>query len=322
MSNITSIIMNILGSKYVGIDHILSMKKLAFICLILVGLTTLLSAQTDSDGIRMSKNSFCGGLTYSYSYWDHYWEGTYFRDNPNIGTVSTSTISVMGAYGLLNRLNVIFSLPYIKTNASAGTLKGQQGIQDLSLFLKYLALNKTGGSSRYLLYAVLGGSVPANNYIPDFLPMSIGLKSSTVNFRLIGDYQVKHFFLTASGIFIYRSNIKIDRLAYYTTKMIYSDAVYMPNAFSSKLGLGYRKGELIIEGIVDYMNTLGGFDIRKNDMPFPSNKMGMTRTGVNLKIPVDKLSRLSVIANSFYTLEGRNVGQSLSGTLGVFYIFF
>jgi hypothetical protein len=298
------------------------MKNRALIFIYLFGFTSILSAQTESDGIRMGKNAFCGGLTYSYSFWDHYWEGTFLRDNPNIGNVTSSTLAFMGAYGLLGRLNVIFSLPYITTRASAGTLKGQKGFQDLSLFLKYLALNKTGGSSRYQLYAVLGGSVPTNNYIPDFLPMSIGLKSSTLNFRLIGDYQVKHFFATASGNFIYRSNIRINRTAYYTTKMIYSSEVYMPNAFSSKLGLGYRNGELIIEGTLDYMNTLGGFDIRKNDMPFPSNKMGMTRTGINLKIPVDKLERLSVVANSFYTLEGRNTGKSLSGMLGVFYIFF
>lgn len=299
-----------------------AMKILAFVSVFLYGLTTLLYSQTDSDGIRMSKNAFCGGLTYTYSYWDHYWEGINLRTNENMGKVSTSSLSVMGNYGILDRLNFIFSIPYIKTNASAGTLKGQQGIQDLSLFLKWLAFNKPQGSSYYQLYAVLGGSVPANNYIPDFLPLSIGLGSSTVSFRVIGDYQVRQFFVTASGNFIYRTNIKIDRTAYYTTKMIYSDEVHIPNAFSSKLGLGYRKGELIIEGVVDYMNTLGGFDIRKNDMPFPGNKMGMTRTGVNLKIPVDKPGRLSFVANSFYTLQGRNVGKSLSGTMGVFYILF
>jgi hypothetical protein len=297
-------------------------KTLALIWLYLSVSTALLFGQSDSDGLRMAKNSFCGGLTYTYSYWDHYWEGKFLRNNENLGKVSTSAVSVMGAYGLLDRLNIIFSLPYIKTGASEGTLKGQHGIQDLSLFLKWLTINKTGGFSRYQLYAVLGGSIPANNYIPDFLPLSIGLGSSTVNFRVVGDYQVRHFFATASGNFIYRTNIKIDRNAYYTTKMIYSDEVHMPNAFSSKLGLGYRKGELIAEGIVDYMNTIGGFDIRKNDMPFPANKMGMTRTGVNLKIPVDKTGRLSVVANSFYTLRGRNVGQSMSGTMGVFYIFF
>lgn len=294
------------------------MKKLAFI--FLFGLTTILSAQTESDGIRMSKNNFCGGLTYSYSFWDHYWEGTFKRDNANIGRVSTSNTAVMGAYGVLDRLNIIFSLPYIKTNSSAGTLNGQKGVQDFSLFLKWLAVKKNVDPSGYLIYAVLGGSTRTNNYAADFLPMSIGLKSSTINVRLIGDYQFKHFFVTASGNYIYRFNIKIDRTAYYTDKLIYSNEVFMPNAFSSKLGLGYRKGELIFEGIVDTWNTLGGFDIRKNDMPFPSNKMNMTRAGINLKVPVEKVNGLSIIANSFYTLQGRNVGQSLSGTIGVFYI--
>ena len=295
------------------------MKKLAFIYLI--GLSTILSAQTESDGIMMSKKYFCGGLTYSYSSWDHYWEGTFKRDNENIGRVSTSSVAVMGAYGVLDRLNIIFSLPYIRTTASSGTLKRMQGVQDFSVFLKWLAFKKDADPSKYLIYAVLGGSAPTSNYIADFLPMSIGLKSSTLNVRLIGDYQINNFFVTASGNYIYRFNIKIDRTAYYTNEMIYSNEVYMPNVFSSKLGLGYRKGELIIEGIVDSWNTLGGFDIRKNDMPFPSNKMNMTRAGINLKVPVNKTNRLSIIANSFYTIQGRNVGQSLSGTIGVFYIF-
>ena len=257
------------------------MKNLAFA--LLLSVTSILSAQTESDGIRMSKDYFCGGLTYSYSSWDHYWEGTFRRENANIGRVSTSIISVMGVYGISDRLNIIFSLPFVKTNASAGTLKGQQGVQDLNLFLKWLPILRTAGPSTFKIFTVLGGSTSVNNYAADFLPLSIGMRSSTINFRLIGDYQFKHLFVTASGNYIYRFNIKIDRTSYYTTRLIYSNEVYMPDVFSSKLGLGYRNGELIIEGLIDSWNTLGGFDIRKNDMPFPSNKMIMTRTGINLK---------------------------------------
>lgn len=295
------------------------MKKLVFIYFI--GMTTFLSAQTESDGIFMSKNYFCGGLTYSYSSWDNYWEGTFKRENENIGKLATSSFSAMGNYGVLDRLNIIFSLPYIKTKASAGTLSGQQGVQDLSLFIKWLTFRKDADRSKYSVYTVLGGSTPISNYAAEYLPMSIGLMSPTINLRVIGDYQFKHFFVTASGNYIYRFNIKIDRTAYFTDKIIYSDEVNMPNVFSSKLGMGYRNGELIIEGIIDTWNTLGGFDIRKNDMPFPSNKMNMIRTGINLKVPVGKAQRLSIIANSYYTFQGRNVGQSLSGTIGLFWIF-
>lgn len=288
---------------------------------LLFGLPAVLSAQTDSDGLKMSKNNFCGGLTYTYSYWDDYWEGTFRRDNENIGRLSTSMVSVMGAYGLFDRLNLIFSLPYVMTGSSEGTLKGQRGIQDFSLFLKWLALRNNTEQSSYRIYGVLGGSTPVTNYIADFLPMSIGLRSTGVNFRLIGDYQFRQFFVTASANYVHRFNITIDRDAYYTESMIYSNEVFMPNAFSSKVGLGYRKGELVIEGIIDHWNTLGGFDIRKNDMPFPSNNMDMTRTGINLKVPVEKSNRLLLIGNSFYTIKGRNVGQTVSGTVGVFYIF-
>lgn len=294
------------------------MKKLVFIFLF-GAITMMLSAQTESDGIMMSKNYFCGGLAYTYSSWDHYWEGTFRRDNANIGTVRTSSIMAMGAYGVNDRLNLLFSLPYIKTSSTAGTLKGQKGIQDLNLYLKWLAFRKNVDPSGYSIFVVLGGSTPTSDYAADFLPMSIGLKSSTLSARLIGDYQIKHFFVTVSGSYIYRFNIKIDRTAYYTDKMIYSNEVFMPDVFSSKLGLGYRKGDLILEGVVDNMNTLDGFDIRKNDMPFPSNKMEMTRAGINLKVPV--LNGLSIIANSFYTIQGRNVGQSLSGSIGALYIF-
>lgn len=293
------------------------MKKLVFI--FLLGITTMLSAQTESDGIMMSRNYFCGGFAFTYSYWDHYWEGTFKRDNANIGTVRTSSLTAMGAYGVTDHLNILFSLPYIKTSSTAGTLKGQTGVQDFNLYLKWLVFRKEPEPSRYSIFVVLGGSTSTNDYAADFLPMSIGLKSSTLGARIIGDYQFKHFFVTASGNYIYRFNIKIDKTAYYTDKMIYSNEVYMPNVFTSKLGLGYRNGELILEGVVDSWNTLGGFDIRKNDMPFPSNKMNMTRAGINLKVPV--VTGLSIIANSFYTIQGRNVGQSLSGSIGALYIF-
>ena len=44
------------------------------------------------------------------------------RDNQNIGTVSSNMYAVMGNYGITDKLNVLFGLPYISTKASAGTL--------------------------------------------------------------------------------------------------------------------------------------------------------------------------------------------------------
>ena len=35
-----------------------------------------LHAQTDADGVLMTKNNFCAGVMYNYSSWKNYWEGT------------------------------------------------------------------------------------------------------------------------------------------------------------------------------------------------------------------------------------------------------
>ena len=95
-------------------------------------------AQTDMAAIMMAKNNFCGGAIYQYSSWTNYWEGTFKRDNQNLGKVSTQMISINGNYGITNRLNVLFGGPWIQTKASQGTLHGMSGIQDLSLWPIFL----------------------------------------------------------------------------------------------------------------------------------------------------------------------------------------
>jgi hypothetical protein len=121
----------------------MTMKKLSTYLLIAVAglfsifMPTVASAQTDIDAIMMEKNAFCVGPMYSYSSWKNYWEGTLKRDNQNLGKVSTQMYGLMGNYGVTRKINVLFSAPYVKTKASAGTLHGMKGIQDLSLFVKW-----------------------------------------------------------------------------------------------------------------------------------------------------------------------------------------
>ncbi|MFY9464827.1 MAG: hypothetical protein WAP48_07045, partial [Sediminibacterium sp.] len=74
-------------------------KKLLFmLCLLICSVAGY--SQTDIDAIMMSKNNFCTGFMYTHNSWDHYWEGTFKRDNQNLGTVSSQMIGVMGNYGL------------------------------------------------------------------------------------------------------------------------------------------------------------------------------------------------------------------------------
>ena len=292
----------------------------AFLCLSICLRMLPSSAQTDVDAIMMTKNNFCGGLMYTSSKWDYYWEGTLHRNNQNLGTVSSQMIGIMGNYGVKDNLNILFSLPYITTKASAGTLAGQKGIQDFSLMAKWMPIEKKVGKGTFSLYALGGFSTPASNYVADFLPLSIGLRSTNATGRVMVDYQVKNLFVTASAAYALRSNITIDRTAYYTTEMHYTNKVWMPNTVNYTIRAGYRSSRLIAEGVADIWQTNGGFDITRNNMPFPSNQMNATKIGANIKYTVPKIEQLSLIANTMFTVAGRNIGQTTSISAGVFYI--
>ena len=277
-------------------------------------------AQTDQDAIMMSKNQFCTGLMYGTSKWNKYWEGTNYRENLNLGTVSTNNFSVMGNYGLKDNLNILFNVPYISNKASAGVLHPGYGIQDLSAWIKWMPIEKNLKKGTFSLYFLAGASTPLTHYIVDFLPLSIGLKSNTLSGRIMLDYQLNNFFVTASETYTFRGNSQLERNAYYTTKLFLTNQIEMPNVNTLNFRTGFRSYWLIAEAVYTDMKTLGGFDITKNNMPFPSNKMNSKSIGVNFKYEIQKVDGLSLIGGGNHVIEGRNVGQSTGYYGGLFYI--
>ena len=279
--------------------------------------TESLKAQTDIDAIMMGKNSFCSGFIYNNSSWKNYWEGTKKRDNQNLGKVSTQSVSFVANYGVTKKLNVLAGLPYVTTKASAGTLHGLRGLQDASLWLKYRPLKTNVGKGNISLFTIGGFSFPVSDYVADFLPLSIGMRSKNLSLRGMLDYQYSKWFATASYTYIVRSNIKIDRPSYYTTTMHNTNEVFMPNASQVNVRAGYRSSRFIGEAVFNKWTTLGGFDISKNNMPFPSNRMNATSTGVNFKYNLTKVESFSITGGANYVLAGRNVGQASSLYAGV-----
>lgn len=279
-----------------------------------------LKAQTDIDALFMPRKNICGGVIVSQSTWNHYWEGTLYRDNANIGSVNSQFTMAMANYGLTDKLNLIAMAPYVNNEATAGTLHAQSGIQDLTLMLKKELMLKTIMGIEFSAVGILGGSAPLTQYVADYLPLSIGMGSKTGMGRLMVDGQKGHWFGTLSGTYTARNQVKIDRTAYYTDHMIYSNMVAMPSVFGYNVRFGWRDhADKIFELYLDGMNTLGGVDIRRNDMPFLSNNMDATRVGVNIKYPINLLNGLSVMASANQTIAGRNVGQTHTVQLGLVY---
>jgi hypothetical protein len=298
-------------------------RKISIAAMLLLGITLSgsLSAQTDIDAIMMEKNAFCVGPMYSYSSWKNYWEGTLKRENLNLGKVSMQMFGLMGNYGLTRKINLLVSAPYVKTKASAGTLHGMKGVQDLSLFVKWRPINKKMGYGRLSLIGIAGVSFPLTNYVADFLPLSIGLHSKTASARVMVDYERNKLFVTGSATYVYRDNITIDRPSYYTTELHNTNEVRMYDGTNFNFRAGYRSNRLIAEAVVNKWTTLGGFDITRNNMPFPSNRMNATTVGVNFKYVLPPIPQLSIVAGGSTVVAGRNMGQATDVYGSFFYVF-
>lgn len=285
---------------------------------------TSLRAQTPTDALMMEKGEICFAAIYTHDTWDEYWEGTLKRNNGNIGTLTRQTVMPMFALGIVDRVNVIAALPWMKTEASEGQVRGAQGLQDWGLWLKGTAIDKAVGSGDLTLHAVLGVTGPASNYLPDFMPFSLGLGAMEGSLRGILQYK------TNSGVYVrgqagfhLRGNSTIERDYYYTTQGYYTDEVDMPDAltYGGTVGVWLLDNSLKIEANFDGLKTLGGFDIRRQDAGFPSNKMIFTRVGGGLQYYFPNVKGLGLLASGGYVLSGRNVGQSLAISGGVTYQF-
>jgi Putative MetA-pathway of phenol degradation len=276
------------------------------------------AAQTLTDGHYMNQKNICGGPMYMHDRWTNYWEGTLRRDNPNIGTVSTQAVALMANYGITNNLNVIASAPYVWTRASAGTLAGQRGFQDLTVGLKYRLWSLRKDNYKMWLSAVGGFSLPLTNYTPDFLPLSIGLQSRTGFGRAIFFFQTKrNWSFTGQAAYHYRGNVSLDRTSYYTDRQIYASEVAIPNQLTYSVRGGYYSYRWALEATAERMDCLGGSDIRRNDMPFVANQMDATRVGLVGHYRIKALAELQVIGMYQYTVAGRNMGQAQTITLGL-----
>jgi hypothetical protein len=281
-------------------------------------------AQTIDDGLMMPKKQLCTGFVYMHDSWDRYWEGPLERGNGNIGTLTTQSVSWMGTYGLTDRLNLIAMVPWVKTEASAGTSSGLEGIQDLTAAVKWNALNTALTSVGELqVFLVASGSVPLTDYTPDFMPMSIGSQSNRASGRLSLNFQAKQgWFVEGTGAYTWRDEVTLDRPAYFTDDRLFlADQVAMPDVIDYTFRAGYWKHGLYAPVSFTQVITLGGSDIRRQDMPFVSNRMNASRLDALAMYYLKKPKNVVVRLGASYAISGRNVGQSTTLLAGLLYTF-
>jgi hypothetical protein len=157
------------------------------------------------------------------------------------------------------------------------------------------------------------------DYTPDFFPLSIGTGGGRASGRLTASYQsASAWFVSASSAYTWCSNVKLNRNAYYTDGQLYlTNEVAMPNVLEHTVTAGVNRGRWRFPLSLVQQRTLGGGDIRRQDMPFVSNRMDFVKVdgGVSYALP----KNVSIRLGAAHVISGRNVGQSTTFTSGLFY---
>src|SRR3989442_1571441 len=298
------------------------------VLLVIVPLAASARAQTIDDGLLMPSGALGTGSFYAHESWSQYWEGTLKRDNGNIGTLTTQSVTWVAGYGVTDRLSVMALLPYVWTRAAQGTLQGMHGVQDLTLAAKYRLLSTPfteRGPLREVLHTVhaLQGAagIPASNYVPDFLPLSIGLASRRFSGRFTLNFQAyAGWFVTGSAAYTWRTKVTLDRPAYYTNGQLYlSNQVAMPNVVDYTVTAGYENGRLCIPISLSQQRTEGGGHIPPQDIPLASNRMDWGKVDGRVIYTLPAPRELSIRLGASRIVSGRNVGQATTLTSGLFY---
>ena len=280
------------------------------------------SAQNLEDAEMLRRHEVHASVMYGSDSWSEYWEGTLRRSNGNVGTVTTHSVAAHLGIGVTERLTVIGALPYVWTEASQGVLHGMSGRQDFTLLAKYRVANPLiAGRARLKVLAVGGVTTPTSDYTPDFLPMSIGLQSKSAITRLAAHLQDRTgWFADGYAERVWRSNVTLDRGSYFTDgQYLETNEVAMPDVAMYRATLGWQRGAWCVPVGLTAKRTLGGGDIRRQDMPFVSNRMDATMAHAEVMYFLPGVSNLRLDLGAAHTIAGRNVGRSTSFMTGFTY---
>lgn len=272
-----------------------------------------LRSQSLTDDLLMKKGDICLALTVSEDKWNKYWEGTQHISNPNIGTLTRQTVTPMLGLGITNIFNFFAELPHVKTFASGGDMRGNAGIQDFNFGVKYQLLKKEFDALTLRLFLSANYSLPASNYLSDYLPFSIGLGAQTASLRTIiflNAWNEKLFFRGMAS-YSYVGTTKAERTYYYADgQSYYTPTMDVPSRYGYEVVGGSRllDKKLHLEAGILNQTSLTGDDIRRWMAPQATNKMDFTSFAGRVRIfPV---SSSSIIFSYSKTLSGRNVGDS------------
>ena len=292
-----------------------------------LGLSYITVAQTPTDGLMMPKGDICFLLNYEYGQFDHYWEGETLRKNGTIAKVQRRTTLVMAAYGITKKLDAYVGLPYVSTNSTTpngGKFAGTDGIQDLSLGLKYEAFRREGKKGEWTAFGSVLFSSPVSNYLSDYQPYSLGIGAPQIAWRALVEYEWNNgFYLRGNGGYTWKGYTEAEREYYYNEGSYYTAWMDVPSAwtYEAVLGKWFMDKSLRVELNYNSSISTSGDDIRAYNAPQPTNKVNMDRVGAFAQYFFKKPKGLGLVASYSRVIHGRNAPEMTSISAGITYQF-
>ena len=230
------------------------MKKIICVLLLISGINSIY-AQGRVDGFFKGQGNLDFVVSGGYENNKNYFAGT---NKIALGREIVISNAYL-AYGITNRLDVNFSLPYISVNNST------KGFQDASLFFKYKILKFNNGIFESIILPKwlkgslsLAGGISSN--FTDYQTEgknALGQQAKTIDLR-----PVLHIHLP-KGVF---TTIQ----AGYTYKF---DPV--PNSFSPAIKVGIAKSKIYADVWYEYQHSFGGLDYQGTPTPSSFRELGV-----------------------------------------------
>jgi len=274
-------------------------------------LVLILGAQSSSaqglvSGWMQGKGRSAVALTGFTESYNRYYVDKQQTYNPQLGTITTSGISLYLGAGITDWLDIVANIPYVSASSNAGFWETISGMQDLQVGIKILPLSIDIEESH--LNVIVAGifSTPMLNY-PNDAPVTIGHQASGIDGRIAAQL------MTPAGVFAMaqmgysaRGKVMLDR----------GFEVDVPDAIDAVGRIGWGSSSWYVDVWLHHVVPQSGTNIGPG-VPFPSNAQGLTKVGATLAYRV--INELSLIGGTAGMLTGRNVGHSTRFSFGVAY---
>ncbi len=280
----------------------------SFLLMFILSTSGLTYAQSLVDGFMKGKGHGSVVVSYSWERYDQFYFADEKRDAPAPfgGEITTQSVSLYGAIGISDDLDVVLNVPYVNAQGDAAEMAGAPdqsvgGLQDLEVALKWRPLVLESDLGKLSFLASAGFGTPLSDYAANAV-LSIGNQATRFDGRLITQYQ------SSVGIFAelqagqsFRSN-DVPNATLLLAKVGYAGSFFYVDLWSST-----------------QISDSDAPDINPAEVPFNETRVNFTQIGASVYVPI--ISSLGVSAGVARYVSGRNVGLSTRLSAGVVYNF-